>query len=476
MPLLDPMLLILVPLIHILGVLGAIDAIFSTRTPQGAVAWMISLVTFPYLAVPLYAIFGRRKFTGYVEARRSEDLELHHITRELQSEARSMKVRLPPPLDRFAILENMAALPFTDGNTLELLINGEQTFDHILASIQEARLYILIQFYTFRADQIGVQLKDALIEKSNQGVPIYFLYDEIGCYKLPTSYLEDLRQSGVKVSAFGSNRGAFTNKFQINFRNHRKIVVVDGKTGFVGGHNVGDEYLGRNPRFSPWRDTHLRIEGPALQGIQLSFAEDWYWACKDVPDMYWQSTRTEGNSKVLVFPTGPADTLETCTLLFTHLIHSAKKRLWLVSPYFAPDSQIISAIHLAALRGVDVRILLPSKPDHYLIFMASFSYLEQMDLPNIHLFRYEPGFLHQKVVLVDDDLAMVGTANADNRSFRLNFEISILAADPKFARQVEDMLKEDFSKSKPTTGHDYRRRNVLFRLAVRCSRLTAPVL
>ena len=378
MPVLEPMFIILVPFIHCLGILGAIDAVFSTRTSQGAIAWIISLLTFPYLAVPLYLVFGRRKFSGYVEDRRSDDLHLQHITRELQSEARSMKVALAPPFNRFEILENMTELPFTDGNSLKLLINGQETFDHLFQAIEEAQLYILIQFYLIRNDELGQALKQVLIKTSERGIPVYFLYDEIGCYTLATSYLNDLKQAGIQVHAFGSNRGKFTNKFQVNFRNHRKLLVVDGKTAFLGGHNAGDEYMGRNPRFGPWRDTHLRIEGPAVQGVQLTFAEDWYWACKDVPNMYWESSRTHDDSHVLIFPSGPADSLETCNLLFTHLIHSAKKRLWLVSPYFAPDNEIISALQLAALRGVDVRIMLPSKADHFMVFMASFSYLEQL--------------------------------------------------------------------------------------------------
>lgn len=476
MSIIEMLLLILVPLFHLLGILAAVDALFSTRTPQGAIAWIIALLTIPTLAFPIYLIAGRSKFQGYIDARRSEDRRMQNLTRDLQDETIAQKATLSEELIRFETLERLCPFPFTNGNFAKLLINGEAAFSAIFEAINSARFYVLVQFYIIRDDSLGRELRDHLTAAAQRGVPVYLLYDEIGCYALSHRYLRSLREAGVRAVAFGTSRGIFTNKFQINFRNHRKVCVVDGQIGFLGGLNAGNEYLGRNPKFGPWRDTHLQLQGPSVQGIQHAFTEDWYWATRHVPALNWAPRRHPMNQTVLILPGSPADLLDTCGLMFTHLIHAARKRIWLVSPYFVPDPQIISALQLAALRGVEIRILLPSRPDHLLVFLASFSFLADLEFPRIKIFRYQPGFLHQKVILIDDDLAVIGTANADNRSFRLNFEISALLTDPTLIAETEEMLSADFAESSAANADDYRKRHVAFRLAVKCCRLLAPVL
>src|SRR5207244_2541871 len=205
-----------------------------------------------------------------------------------------------------------------------------------------------------------------------------------------------------------------------NFRNHRKIVVVDGRDAYVGGLNVGDEYLGRSARFGAWRDTHVAISGPAVKAVQISFVDAWHWSTGEVPQLDWSvEPKKCGGKAVLVMPSGPVDRLDTCTLFFVHAIQSARRRLWIASPYFVPDAAILVALQLAVLRGVDVRIMLPSKPDHRLPWLASFSYLKDTLPWGVKMYRYQDGFLHQKVLLIDDDLASVGTANLDMRSLRL---------------------------------------------------------
>ncbi|MFZ1642826.1 MAG: cardiolipin synthase [Candidatus Contendobacter sp.] len=465
-----------VALIHTLGVLSAINAVASVRTPQGAIAWAISLLTFPYLALPLYWILGRNRFHGYVEAMRRgvlEQADRGGIAMILE-QLRGHQVDLPPErAGDLQVLAQLSRVPYTQGNVLELLVDGEATFDAIFTALEAAERYILIQFFIIKDDDLGRELHARLLRKAAAGVSVRLLYDEIGSHALPKAYAETLRAAGIAVSAFHTRRGR-RNRFQLNFRNHRKIVVVDGRVAFVGGLNVGDEYLGRGP-LGHWRDTHLRVRGPVVQALQRVFLADWYWATRQVPDLEWRPT-VAGDQTALIFPTGPADALETCSMFFHQAIVSARRRLWIASPYFVPDPPVFEALQLAALRGVDVRILLPAKPDHKLVYLASFSFLEAADRTGIQLYRYQNGFLHQKVVLVDDEVAAVGTANLDNRSLRLNFEVMAVVVNRTFAGQVAAMLEQDFQQARRTSAADLRDRSWPFRWAVRAARLFDPIL
>jgi cardiolipin synthase len=465
-----------VALIHTLGVLSAIHAVASVRTPQGAIAWAISLLTFPYLALPLYWILGRNRFHGYVEALQRGTLE--HADRGgiamILERLRSHQVDFPPErAGDLQVLAQLSRVPYTQGNALELLVDGEATFGAIFAALEAAEHYILIQFFIIKDDDLGRELHARLRRKAAAGLSVRVLYDEIGSHALPKSYAETLRAAGIAVSAFHTRRGR-RNRFQLNFRNHRKIVVVDGRVAFVGGLNVGDEYLGRGP-LGYWRDTHLRVRGPVVQALQRVFLADWYWATRQVPDLEWRPT-VAGDQIALIFPTGPADALETCSMFFHQAIVGARRRLWIASPYFVPDLPVFEALQLAALRGVDVRILLPAKPDHKLVYLASFSFLDAADRTGIQLYRYQNGFLHQKVVLVDDEVAAVGTANLDNRSLRLNFEVMAVVVDRTFAGQVAVMLERDFQQARRTSAADLRDRSWPFRWAVRAARLFDPIL
>jgi len=459
---------------HLSGFLLSVHAVMSTRTPQGAIAWAVSLVSFPYVAVPAYLVFGRSKFRGYVTARQQGDLEIQAEAVDAEEQVAAFVGSLGDEYPAVRAAERLAEIPVLTGNDVELLIDGQKTFDSILAGIARAREYVLVQFYIVHDDEIGRALKDAMLSAAGRGVRVYFLYDEVGSHDLPKSYLNELEAAGVEVYNFHTQRGP-SNRFQINFRNHRKIVVVDGYEGWVGGHNVGDEYLGRDPKFGRWRDTHIRIEGPAVLALQLSFLEDWHWATDETLPLAWIPRASEaGNLPVLVVPSGPADRVETAALMFTHVINSASERLWIASPYFVPDEGVMNALRLAALRDVDVRILIPDEPDHMLVYLAAFHYYEEMKESGIGFYRYIDGFMHQKALVVDE-VSAVGTANFDNRSFRLNFEITAFVLDPEFTQQVVAMFEEDFRRSRPMTPTDLDDRPFWFRPAVRAARLTAPI-
>lgn len=460
---------------YISGIVLAIDAVMTVRTSQGSIAWIISLLTFPYVAVPLYWVFGRSKYLGYIDARRTESKDIQPLIDNIVPDLPEYTARLPDGHMSYRVLEELAAMPFTRYNDAELLINGDQTFEAMFEGIESARNYLLVQFFIIKNDQLGRKFQSALMRKAGEGVRVYLLYDEIGCIRLPGSYLRELRNAGVNVSPFNTTKG-IRNRFQLNFRNHRKVLIADGRIAFTGGLNVGDEYMGRSPSFGPWRDTHVCVRGPAVQAIQFTFLEDWYWATHDVPNLEWTPLPPARSDKnILVIPSGPADDLETCGLFFVHAIHSARHRVWISSPYFVPNSKVVAALQIAALRGVDVRILLPEKADHILVWLSSFSYYNETEPYGVRLYRYQPGFLHQKAMLVDDDVAAVGSANLDNRSFSLNFEITLLIVDAEFGAQVKKMFEEDFANSRMVAKGELDARPMWFKFGVGVARLLAPI-
>jgi cardiolipin synthase len=470
------MLTAFIALVQLLGIVTAVRAVMDSRTPQGAIGWAVALVAFPWLTLPLFWIFGKSKFQGYVLARRDDLAESGPIAKEAHRLLVERGLLVHTEHAGALPFERLAKLPFTTGNDAELLIDGEATFASIFAGIENARHYVLVQFYILRDDEVGRAFQERLLERDRAGVRVYVLYDEIGSYDFPKRAIARLRAGGVEVSEFPTiGRGA--NRFQLNFRNHRKIVVVDGELAWVGGLNVGDEYLSRDKKIGYWRDTHMCFEGPVVQAVQVSFFEDWHWATDELLTLNWdpRPAASGASRAILCLPSGPADELETATLFFIAAINASTSRLWIASPYFVPDEQFITALQLAALRGVEVRILIPEKSDNPLVSLSAWSYVDELEKAGVAMYRYQRGFMHQKVTAIDDEYCTVGTANFDNRSFRLNFEVTMGVADREVATKVRTMLERDFAEAKPMTAADLRSRSFAFRFAVRVARLAAPV-
>lgn len=462
--------------LEVAGVITAIMAIHDTRTPQGAIAWALSLVTFPLVALPLYWIFGRTKFYGYVDAIRAGREEFHRRMGTPYTVFPAHDLDSPKqPNAPQAVFESLTGVPFLGGNSIELYGDGISTFDAVFTDIEKAIHYVLVQFYIVHDDGLGNNLKKLLIRKRSQGVRVYFLYDEIGCHSTPTSYWKELQESGIEVRPFHTTRGRH-NRFQLNFRNHRKVVIVDGHIAYVGGHNVGDEYLGVAKQLEWWRDTHMSVTGPAVQGVQICFCKDWYWATRELLDLNFSMPEHVGEARVLALGTGPEDKFESCSLMFIQAIEAAQDRFWAASPYFVPDSAVMKALQLAAMRGVDIRIMLPEKTDHKMVYLAGFACLKELDLPDIRVFRYQKGVLHQKVFLVDNMLAGVGTANMDNRSFRLNFEITMLVEDSQFCEKIESMFIDDFANCRETRPNEFDSKNIIQKTIIKFARLLSPIL
>ncbi len=464
-------------LIETLAFYSAFRAIMETRTAQGAVGWAVFLISFPLLGLPAYWILGRNRFVGYKNARQIKDKAVRKALSTLQERLSEHTFKHTDKYGIDVIKTGITTLPTLHGNNVELLIDGEATFASMMEGIEHASSYILFEFFIIEEGELASRLGELLCKKAKEGVRIYLLYDEIGSYKLSSRYIEMLEGCGIFVSAFNTTKGRH-NRFQLNFRNHRKLVVVDGKECWIGGHNIGDEYIGKGRRFSHWRDTHVRIDGPAAIAAQLSFTEDWNWAQDElIGDLRWDAVvSNKANLPVLILPTGPADRLATAELTFIHFINSAKERLWIATPYFVPDDATLAALQLAALHGVDVRILIPEQPDHLLVYFAAYAYFSEVDDLGVKFYRYQKGFMHQKVVLVDDYVSSIGSANFDNRSFRLNFELTSLIYDRSFCDEVAAMLTRDFAASRKMKPKEADSKPLPFRLAAKLARLAAPIL
>ncbi len=471
------MISFLVLLFHTLGVLSSIHAVMTNRTAQGAIAWGVSLNTFPYVAVPMYWVFGRRQFEGYVEAWQGRQKEVKELVDHMHKALKPYHIETLERLPNYEAMKKISHTPFVRGNEVELLVDGQATFDSILDGLARAERYALVQFYIVHDDGLGRRLKAAMIDCAKRGLDVFFLYDEIGSMHLPGAYLDELEAAGVKHSKFNSTQGR-RNRFQLNFRNHRKSVIIDGHESWIGGHNVGDEYLGLDPKIGPWRDTHVHIVGPAAQLAQAVFLVDWYWAKRTLPKWNWEPRAAPSGTEVMamVVPISPTDDMESAQLLFVHALNAARERIWIATPYFVPDQAVMTALRLAAMRGVDVRVIIPEKSDNPVVDLAMLWFMEQLDGVGIRFYRHIPGFMHQKVFLVDDDIATVGSTNFDNRSFRLQFEVNALFADKPFAQEIETMLMNDLDQSKPYDPASLHEASFLKRLAVSVARLTAPLL
>lgn len=444
----------------------------TARTPQGAVGWVVFLLAAPFIAVPLYLVLGHHRFRGYLVARQESADVIHEVE--------AFSQRFAPAPDASGLsrtpFERLAGFSATRGNAGKLLIDGKASFDAIFAAIDRAQDYVLVQFYIIRDDGLGQRLAEHLIKAAERGVSVRVMVDAVGSYGLPDSYRDRLRAAGIAFPDRRAGKGPRF-RFQINYRNHRKTVIVDGRTGFTGGLNVGDEYLGLDPDFGNWRDTHLRLQGPMVQQLQLIFAEDWHWATGEdmTTVLSWEPHLSPDDATGLIVATGPADPVESGSMMFFSAIAQAQTRVWIASPYFVPDLDISTALAHAAMRGVDVRLLVPDQIDHTMPWLAAFAYFDRVRDAGVKIYRYRDGFMHQKVLVADDTLAMIGTTNLDNRSFLLNFEQMALFFDADMAADTAAMLERDFDRS-VLLDRSLSQQKLKIRLGAPLARLFSPLL
>ncbi|MED4268737.1 cardiolipin synthase [Geobacillus stearothermophilus] len=452
----------------------------ENRKPAQTIAWLAVLGSFPIVGFLFYLLFGR----NYWQQRR-------YKKKADFDEAVLLKFQEPSPIavERLPMAPHQRPLlhlayrigqhPVSLASQTAVLTNGDETFAAIFAELEKAEHHIHLEYYIVRHDEIGQKLKRVLIEKARQGVRVRFLYDAVGSWKLSNDYIEELRAAGVEMIPFSPVRLPFLSN-QINFRNHRKIIVIDGSVGFVGGLNIGDEYLGKNEYFGFWRDTHLLIRGEAVRTLQLIFLQDWYYMTGErllTPD-YLSPPRIveEGQGGVQLIAGGPDQKWEVIKQLYFAMITAAKRSIWVASPYFVPDEDILTALKVAALSGIDVRLLAPKRPDKKIVFYASRSYFPELLEAGVKIYEYERGFLHSKVIVVDGELASIGTANMDMRSFHLNFEVNaFLYYTDSIHKLVRDFL-EDFRHASMIDYEQFQQRPFRVRIAESVSRLLSPLL
>lgn len=450
-------------------VLAAIHAVVNARTPQGAIGWILIIALVPLVALPVYVILGPAN-------RRRMRASRHAVERGRIVAAGSEPGGEPASDPRLRVFEEISGQQACRGNNVELLIDGERTYTALFEAIATAEKYLLIQFYIVRDDEVGRRLKSAVLERAAAGVKVFMLNDAFHGVGLPWAWVLELSKAGVEVRAPRGPRGPL-GRFQINYRNHRKMLIVDGRVAFTGGLNIGLEYLGLSAAYGPWRDTHIRVTGPMIARFQDDFRIDWRWSAGLDPDvrMNWEFPPHPRDMCGLVMAPAPTSRIETGNMYFAAMIQSARERLWIATPYCVPDSDLQAALKLAALRGVDVRLIVPARPDHYLPWLAAFTYFDGLREAGVGIWRYRAGFLHQKVVLVDDWLVSIGSVNLDIRSCMLNFETTAIVADEGLAGEVGRMLDSDLARSvrleRPLDAQP-----LWLRAGARIARLMAPLL
>lgn len=357
--------------------------------------------------------------------------------------------------------------------------DGRQKFEQLLRDLKNAKHHIHMQYYIFRHDELGQRILQVLEEKAKEGVEVRFLYDAIGSNRLFKKHMRPLAEAGGLSEVFFPSIFPLINP-RLNFRNHRKIVVIDGNIGYVGGFNVGNEYLGVEEKYGYWRDTHTRIEGSAVHALQTRFLIDWNMASKEhrvtYDDCYYPTIEREGSTAVQIVSSGPDDEHDALKYSYVKMIVSARCYVYIQSPYFVPDETVFEAVRMASLCGVEVRLMIPAVPDYKIVYAATMSYMEDLLKAGVHIDLYDGGFMHAKTIVIDDEVATCGTTNFDVRSFKLNFEVNAFLFDTEKAIDMRRIYERDLQVSKPLTMEAYKKRSFRKRTQESLARLISPIL
>lgn len=453
------------------------------RNPSKTVAWLAILFVFPLIGFVMYYFLA----SEYRKRRKVRKRRAWHtgigkqavktrpsVERVLESEGME-EWRDEPRL--YALLGNMPGAPITLCNEISIYIDAHETYPAMLKAMEQAKDHIHFEFYTVRNDRIGTEFKELLIRKAREGVEVRCIFDGIGSYALDGGYVKELREAGAEVYFFLPAAIAFFDK-RINYRNHRKIIVVDGTVGFLGGINIGDEYLGGNPKLGYWRDTHLAMRGDSVYSLQQVFLNDWRFVSGSAvaESRFFPEHDTAPGKPVQVIASGPDAHSDAILEMYFGAITAAKKRVYVTTPYFIPDPSINMGLRTAAASGIDVRVIFPERADSRLVHYASLSYMEELMHAGVRFYAYRTGFIHAKVLLIDDLMASVGTANVDMRSFFSNFELNAVLFDQETIRRLESDFLQDLKNSTEIKLERFERRSRWQKGKEAASHLLSPLL
>ncbi|MBD8498165.1 cardiolipin synthase [Paenibacillus arenosi] len=461
----------------------AIIIFMENRHPSSTMAWLLILALIPVVGFVFYLLFGqnyrkRRKYSKKAKRDKEEYaflkaqwIESQYSAREFTAEQRKLLL----------LMNRISNSTVSFSTETKVLTNGEETFSALLHELRMAQHHIHMEYYIYRDDDIGREIQQILIEKAKSGVHVRFMYDAVGSVYLKNSFVKELREAGVQVAVFGPVRFHLVSN-KVNYRNHRKIVVIDSSVGFMGGLNVGDEYLSRNKTYGFWRDTHMIVRGEAVQTLQAIFLKDWRHMTKEkvVEPKYFVSCNTLNpeaeHGAVQIIASGPDQEFQTMKNLFFSMVTSAQKSIWIATPYFVPDEDLLTALKVAALSGLDIRLLFPAKPDRWLPFLASHSYFPGLIESGVKIYEYEKGFLHSKLVIVDGEIATIGTTNMDMRSFYLNFEVNALLVRTDSIERLVTDFERDLQSAARINEEQFKKRKKRTRFLESLARLFSPLL
>ena len=478
--------------IVVINEIAALFTVFREKRDIAATwAWLLVLLLLPVVGFIIYAFLGRKLPQRRLERIKSQtQLKLKQAVDRQKVQFQNM----PKPKHSTAQMYRRTVMLFqsldnaflTRHNNVTVYIDGDKLFQQLFADIEAAQKSINIEFYTIYNDQIGNELRTLLEQKAAEGVEIRVLYDSWGSMGVRSDFYNGLRKRGGYATPFLMTHSNFID-FRLNYRDHRKIVVIDGKIGYVGGFNIGDQYLGRVKKFGPWRDTHLRIIGGGVYSLQQRFIRDWNASVKHqesrikhfrrfFPEIKLDKSQLRNETSLQIVSSGPESPQENIKLGYLRLINAATDHIWIQTPYLIPDDSVIDALQVAAHSGVDVRIMVPCKPDHPFVYRATQYYARVLANHDITIYFYENGFLHAKTIMIDGRMASVGSANLDFRSFKLNFEINSFIYDRNMTDKLEQIFVNDIRSSRVITPEMFANQSRWLRFKQTFSRLLSPIL
>lgn len=452
------------------------------KETTSALAWCLLVVLLPFIGMVLFFLLGYQHVYRPVTRKRRHRARFRETHPVIHAHKAALPIAVDTGWDGMARLaQRFDASPLTPGNVVDLYHEGQPAYDAKLEAIRSARHHIHLEYFIFQPDESGHLFLSELEKKAREGVEVRLLYDAMGAHHLRRRFLKPLVEAGGKTTAF-LPVDLLRKRIQVNLRNHRKILVVDGKVGFTGGLNIGDEYLGKVERYGFWRDTHLRMEGPSVAALQRVFAEDWDFAYGErlQGSAYFPpapaTERLEHQVPLQVIFSGPDQPQNAIREVYFAAILRARRRLWIASPYFVPDAGIYDALRLVANLGVDVRLLFLFRPDKWIPYFAGRYYFEDIMNAGAKVYQYTKGMMHSKVILVDGEWASVGSANLDNRSLHLNFELNCLIYSPDKVAELEEAFVRDLQSAVRLEPDVFACRPLAGRLIENACRLLSPVL